>query len=292
MLPRGLVRFPPCLRLVMAPANYSGSLEPKHAGEMLAKVRRAGVSRHFTDADRERAFALHSKALAAHDAALGKLMAHVRMIGRDVDTTLIVTGDVGVDAAAHAPFLEEDSLDETALAVPLVVRVPGTPTRPRVAAPTSSVDVARTALDALGLVPPPQLRGESIWPMAQRAAAPGAERPRLATTTTRFAARWGPFVLSGTRDRETKLCSLALEPTCVSDVRSTHPLAAEMLHAAVFDELFVQRRGGEGGGAGIAGAAGAAAPAAAPANVAPAVLGPTKVTPDAPTLVGLRAWGR
>ncbi len=251
----------------IGPVGYAGSLDPKHAGEMLAKVRRNGPSRLFTDADRERAFALHNKSVLAHDAALGRLVAHVKTIGREGDTTWIVTGDVGIDAAAHAPFLEDDTLDENALAVPLVIRAPGKQAHPaRVSSPTASVDLARTALEALGLAPPPQLRGESLWSIAQRGAH-GPERPRIATTRTRFSARWSGFVLAGTRDREGKLCNLSLEPDCVSDVRATHPLAAEVLHALVFDEL-----GGAGGDAALIGVG-------------------ARIAPDAPTAAALRAWG-
>ena len=253
----------------LGPAGYAGSLDPKHAGEMLAKVRRNGPSRLFTDADRERAFALHNKSVLAHDAALGRLVAHVKKIGREADTTWIVTGDVGIDAAAHAPFLEDDTLDENALAVPLIVKAGGkTPLdghNAHVSSPTASVDLARTALEALGLAPPPQLRGDSLWSIAQRGAR-GPERPRIATTATRFSARWSWFVLAGTRDREGKLCNLSLEADCMSDVRATHPLAAEVLHALVFDEL-------GGGGPDAASAA------------------PTRVTPDAPSAAALRAWG-
>jgi arylsulfatase A-like enzyme len=220
----------------LPPANYAGSMDAKHAGEVLAKVRKQASTKLFTDADRERAFALHGRALAAHDVALGKLVAHVRAIGRDVDTTWIVTGDVGVDAAAHAPFLDEDVLDESVLSVPLVVRAPGPPIRARVASPTTSVDLARTVLEALDLAPPPQLRGDSLWTVAQRdVQAP--ERARIATTTSRFSARWSGFVLVGTRDREGKLCNLSLEPECVSDVRATHPLAAEIMHGLAFEDL-------------------------------------------------------
>jgi arylsulfatase A-like enzyme len=251
----------------LAPAGYSGSLDAKHAGEMLAKVRRSTASKLFTDADRERAFALHNKAVLAHDAALGKLVAHVRSIGRESDTTWIVTGDVGIDAAAHAPFLEDDALEENALAVPLVVRAPGPPNRARVTSPTSSVDLARTMLEALALEPPPQLRGDSLWAIAQRGAQ-GAERPRIATTTTRFSARWSGFVLSGTRDHENKLCNLSLEPDCISDVRATHPLAAEILHALVFDDL---------------------TPGLDPKK--PLTLPTHPAPPDAPTAAALRAWG-
>jgi arylsulfatase A-like enzyme len=232
---------------------------------MLAKVRRSGgASKLFTDADRERAFALHTKAILAQDAALGRLVAHVRSIGRDPDTTWIVTGDVGIDTGSlHAPFLEEDALDENALAVPLVIRAPGPPPRARVASPTTSVDLARTVLETLGLAPPPSMRGESLWTVAQRGAQ-GPSRPLIATTTTRLSARWSTFVLAGAREREGKLCNLSLEPDCVSDVRATHPLAAEIMHALVFDEL-----------------------GRVPANAAP----PAHPAQDAAIAAGLRAWG-
>jgi hypothetical protein len=272
----------------LPPAGYVGSLDPKHAGEVLAKVKKAGAgSRLFTDADRERAFALHSRSLVANDTALGKLVQHVKALGREGDTTWIVTGDVGVDASSHAPFLEDEVLDEATLAVPLVVRAPGTPARARVSSPTASLDLARTALEALGLPPPPQLRGESLWAIAQRGTQ-GPERSRVATTTARFSARWAGFVLAGTRGREGKLCNLSLEADCVSDVRATHPLAAEMMHALVFDELGSARAGAgaEGPGRGPSAPLSSALPDAVSA---PPV---AHATPSDPaTAAALRAWG-
>jgi arylsulfatase A-like enzyme len=247
----------------LPPANYAGSLEPKRAGEGLAKAKRGG-SRMLADADRERAFALHAKAVAAHDAALGKLAAHLRALGREKDTAWIVTSDVGVDAGAHVPFLEEDALDEGALALPLVVRLPGAELERRVATATSALDVTRTVLEALALRPPAQLRGAPLWTTASRGAHV-SERPLLATTGTRFSARWAGFALVGVRDRELKLCNLLLDPDCVSDVRPTHPLAAEILHAMVFDELVTGK------------------PPPPPT---------ARVIPDAPTTAALKAWGR
>ena len=214
----------------LPPTGYTGSLDPKRGGELLSKARR---TRSFADADRERAFALHKRAVIAHDAALGRLVAHVKSLGRDADTTFIVTGDVGVDNAAHVPFLEDDVLDEPALAVPLVIREPGTGPRANVSAVTSGVDVARTALEALGLDALPSMRGTSLWTTAQR---PDEARASLASTSDRFSVRWAGFVTSGVRERETKVCNLSLEADCVSDVRATHPLAAEILHALIYAE--------------------------------------------------------
>ncbi len=257
----------------LPPQNYQGSLEPKHAGEALAKARKAG-GRSFADPDRERAFALHGKALAAHDAALGALVARIRTMGRDKDTVLLVTGDVGVDAAARVPFLEDDSLEEGALAIPLVVRGIGERPRERVSAATSGVDIARTVLDSFGLPPPPRLRGESLWAIAAQKR-PTVERPLVAATTTRFSARWSAFAVVGVREREVKVCNLSLDPDCVSDVRPSHPLAAEALHSLAWNELV--EKTGRGAREGR------------PAAPEPPL---GRVTADGPTSAALKVWGR
>jgi arylsulfatase A-like enzyme len=261
----------------LPPANYAGSLDPQHSGEALAKARKVGGGRHFADPDRERAFALHGKALVAHDAALGALVGRIRTLGRERDTVFIVTADIGVDAAAHVPFLEEESLEEGALAVPLVLRALTKPARERVTTPTSGVDVARTVLDAFGLPPPPQLRGESLWAIAggKRIV---VDRPLIAATTTRFSARWGSFAVVGAREREVKVCNLSLDPDCVSDVRPSHPLAAEALHSLAWTELVAKKAADR-----------RSATPSHPGEPAPA---PPRATADGPTSAALRAWGR
>jgi arylsulfatase A-like enzyme len=267
----------------LPPTGYAGSLEPKHAGEALAKARKAAGARVFTDPDRERAFALHEKALVAHDTALGALVARVRTMGRDKDTVWIVTSDIGIDAAAHVPFLEEESLEEGALAVPLIMRAPGKGPRERVTTATSVIDVSRTILEALGLPPPPHLRGESLWKVAADKKAK-AERPLIAATTTRFSARWGTFAVVGAREREVKVCNLSLDPDCVSDVRPSHALAAEALHALAWTELVKKPEPSRGA---------PADPAAIPPMTSPMPnASATRVTPDGPTSAALRAWGR
>ena len=262
----------------LPPQGYQGSLEPRHAGEALAKARKAG-GRSFADPDRERAFALHAKALTAHDDALGALIGRVRTLGREKDTVWIVTGDVGVDAAARVPFLEDDSLEEGALAIPLVLRGIGQPPRERVTAATSGVDIARTVLESFGLPPPPRLRGESLWASAGEKK-PVGERPLVAATTTRFSARWGAFAVVGARGREVKVCNLALDPDCVSDVRPSHPLAAEALRSLAWNELVVK-------GANGARSDKTDKPAAAPTEAAPA-----RAAADGPTSAALKVWGR
>ncbi|MDP9002678.1 MAG: sulfatase-like hydrolase/transferase, partial [Myxococcota bacterium] len=221
---------------VMPPAGYFGILEPHRAAEALTKAH--GRPGHFKEEDRVRAWALYDRAIDTHDEGLGRLLSAVRAAGRDDDTAVIVTGDVGASENPPVPFVDSDTLDEPFLATPLVVRWPHADALSgrRADAPTSPEDLARTMVGALGLVPPPAFGGVNLARVAQGGLVP-AERPLAATHAGRFAVRWGPFVLVGSRQRETRMCDLSLDPTCVADVRATSPLALEPLHRWTMDAL-------------------------------------------------------
>ncbi len=222
----------------LPPQNYTGGLDPKHAGELLAKAKRVPPVIRYTDGDRERAAALHTLAVQAHDAALGRLLSALRLNGQDESTTVIVTGDVAADEGAHVPFAESDALDEGTLATFLVVRPHAAlPLKAgRVTAPSESMHVASTVLDAFGLRAPRNYRWPSLFELAESRDRADST-PRVAVASQRFSARFGDFVLSGAGERATRLCDLALEPACTTDVRATHPLATETLHRRLFDEL-------------------------------------------------------
>ena len=213
----------------MPPEGYLGIVEPARAGEMLAKSRKHPG--RFKDEDRVRAWALYDRAIDAHDAALGRLLAGLRAAGREEDTLVVVTSDAAPTAGPPLPFVDTETLDEPQLATPLVVRWPGADALAgrHVDAPSSPVDLARTALGALGLAPPAAFGGVDLAALARGALVP-AQRPMTATRGGRFSVRWGPFVLLGARERETRMCDLSLDAACVADVRATTPLALEPLH--------------------------------------------------------------
>ncbi|MDP9035909.1 MAG: sulfatase-like hydrolase/transferase, partial [Myxococcota bacterium] len=217
----------------LPPHGYFGMIEPRRAAEALAKARRRGG--RFKEEDGVRAWALYDHAIDAEDEALGTLLGALRAIGREDDTLIIVTGDVGTNEAPPVPFVETKALDEPLLATPLVVRFPpsplgSTPTEAlsgkRVDAPSSTVDLARTVLAALDLMPPASFEGVDLSRLAQGAVMP-PERPLMATNGDRFAVRWGSYVLQGAHHRELRMCDLSLDPTCVADIRGTSPLALE-----------------------------------------------------------------
>jgi arylsulfatase A-like enzyme len=220
----------------MPPEGYFGMVEPRRAAEGLAKARKHPG--RFKEDDRVRVWALYDHAVDAHDAALGKLLAALRAAGCDDDTAVVVTGDVAASEGPPVPFVDVDTLEEPLLATPLVIRWPTVDALAgrRIEAPSSPVDLGRTVLAALGLSPPPAFQGVDLAQVAQGALVP-AERPLAATRGGRFAVRWGPFVLLGVRDRETRMCDLSLDPTCVADLRATSPLALESIHRWAIDNL-------------------------------------------------------
>jgi arylsulfatase A-like enzyme len=220
----------------MPPPGYFGILEPHRAAEVLTKARKRPV--HFKEEDRVRAWALYDRAIDAHDAALGHLLAAVRTASREGDTAIIVTGDVAASESPPVPFVDTDTLDEPLLATPLVVRWPHADALSgrSVDAPSGPEDLARTVLAALALAPPPTFQGMDLAQIARGELVP-AQRPLAATHGRRFAVRWGPFVLVGVNEHETRMCDLSLDPTCVADVRATSPLALEPLHRWTFDTL-------------------------------------------------------
>jgi arylsulfatase A-like enzyme len=212
----------------MAPDGYLGIVEPRRAAEAIAKVRKHPA--RFKEDDRARSWALYDHAVDAHDAALGRLMAALRAAGRDDDTAVVVTSDVAASEGPPVPFTDPDTLDEPLLSLPLVVRWPRATALAgrRVEAPSSSVDVARTLLAALGLPPPAAFQGVDLAALATGAVVPG-ERPLLATRQGRFSVRWGSYVLTGARQRETRMCDLSLDSACIADVRATSPIALEAM---------------------------------------------------------------
>jgi hypothetical protein len=221
----------------LEPQNYTGGLDARHAAELLARASASPGSLRFGDADRARAWAMYDLAIAAHDAAIGRLETAVEAAGRRSDTALVVTGDVGVDETARVPFAQTGSVAEDSLWTPLVVDLPGGEyAGTRVATPTAGQDLARTILGALGLSAPVGFGGIDLIDLAA-GRLPTFARPLMATLGDRFALRWGTLVDDGVRDRETRLCDLSLEPACVSDVRASYPLAASILHSATFDML-------------------------------------------------------
>lgn len=214
-----------------APPDYTGLIEPRGAAQKIARFRRAKRARVMNEADRQRVRALEQIALTGQDRALGALVASLRSTGLWDSTLLLVTGDVssGVDEL----FADGVDLKEPALTLPLYAHFPAnTGAGRRVAEPTEMVDLARTALAALGLPAPPRFQGRDLARVAADLDV-ASLAPQVAVLDERYSARWADLVLSGKYPKPPALCDLALDATCAFNRRDAMPIAAGAIFRGV-----------------------------------------------------------
>ncbi|MGK4008443.1 sulfatase-like hydrolase/transferase [Sorangium sp. So ce1036] len=212
----------------LKPADYAGPIEPRRAAQILAKLRNRRRSVLSPD-DRDRIRDLSNIALAGQDRAIGNLIGMLKAAGLWDETLFIVTGDLSSGRSDGALYAEGLDLQEPFLALPLYVHFPGDLyAGQRVAAPTEIIDVARTAVAALGLSFARKPLGKDLAAVAS--GLEGVERdPQVAALGDRYSTRWGNLVLSGRLGVPPFLCDLDVDPTCAFNRRDVMPLAAMAL---------------------------------------------------------------
>ncbi len=207
-----------------APHDYGGPIEPRKAPQTLARMRRSKRAKIVTEADRQRVRALETIGLVGQDRALGALVAALKAAGLWDATLLVVTGDVG--SGAGDLFGDGQDLKEPVLTLPLYVHFPGgLAAGRRLSEPTEVVDLARTSLVALGLVPPKQTLGRDLARLAADVDV-AADAPQVAILDNRYSARWGDLVLTGTYPSPPALCDLGVDTTCAFNRLAAMPISA------------------------------------------------------------------
>jgi arylsulfatase A-like enzyme len=219
----------------LAPFDYSGPMEPRRAGQIIARGRAKHARFRLNENDRARMWALYELALAGQDHAIGAFVEGLKRVSLWNQTLFVVTGDVSVPADSRAPFGDGEELGEELLSLPLVVHFPGNALAgTTVAVPTSIVDISRSALDALHLPVPEGFEGMDLFAVAS-GATPAGGRPLFATLGPRYSLRLGDLVLSGSDGKAPSLCDTAADATCESDRAEKMPRAAALLFRMAYD---------------------------------------------------------
>jgi arylsulfatase A-like enzyme len=110
------------------------------------------------------------------DEMVGRVLSRLAELGLSDRTIVVFTSEHGELMGAHRLMFKSLMYEESA-GVPLVLAAPGLPgAGRRVRAPVSTVDLAPTLLDLMGVSVPPGLQGESWGPLL-RAGGPWPERP-------------------------------------------------------------------------------------------------------------------
>ena len=106
--------------------------------------------------------ALYDGELAFTDAQLGRLLAHLRELGLDERTLVVVTADHGEEFLDHGGVEHGHTLYQELLAVPLVLAGPGIPRGAVVEEPAAGIDLTPTVLALLDMEVPPDCAGVDL----------------------------------------------------------------------------------------------------------------------------------
>ncbi len=220
----------------LKPDEYSGILDPRRGGIMLAalRARRTRVAHHLQEEDWVRLHSLQDAALAKQDVVIGQLVALLKKKGAWEQSLIVIAGDVSAGDPPESPYDPQGTLGEDRLAVPLVIKFPGGELAGRdVPLPVSAPDVSATILSSLGIPVPEALEGNDLYAAAEGSVAV-VTPPLIASAAGRYSTRLGSWLLRGELGKTPSLCAVDLDPACVNDVFDDKPYAARALWLATF----------------------------------------------------------
>ena len=158
-------------------------------------------------------FARYLREMQLCDRALGRLIDELKARGLWERTVLVVTADHGEALGEHGIPHHGQGLYDVLVRVPLIVSVPGIPAR-SVSAPVTTLDIAPTLLDLLGLPTPGEYMGQSLVGFL-RGETPRLERP-IALDETRMRMRGlllGPYkVIDDKKKHVVEIYDLSRDP--------------------------------------------------------------------------------
>lgn len=182
----------------------------------------------------------------AVDAALEALLKPILDGPRGADTLVVLTSDHGESLGEHGESTHGIFAYDSTLHVPLIVRLPGVSGRV-VKAPVRHVDIVPTVLDALGVAPPPELAGRSLWPLALGAAASPGFGSYFEALSPSLNQGWAP--LRGLFDGRFKYIDLPLpelydvqgDPKELQNLAASEPSRLDSLRSALAREREADR---------------------------------------------------
>ena len=222
---------------------------------------------HLQEDDWVRLHALQDAALAKQDSGMEQLVTLLKKKGAWDQALIAFAGDVSAGEPPDIPYGPQGSLDESRLAVPLVVKFPGGDLSGRdVPLPVSAPDVSATILTSLGIPVPEYFEGSDLYAAAHGGVSV-VTPPLVATAAGRYSTRLGSWLLRGELGKTPTLCAVDLDPACVNDVFDERPYAARALWLSTFRAESASLHAGE-----------------RPKEKVPAVLDPE-------TIAALTVWG-
>jgi len=110
---------------------------------------------------------LYAGEIAYTDHCIGLMLDRLRQLHLYHSTLIIVTGDHGEMLGEHAEDTHGYFIYQSALKVPLIVKLPGKNKPRKIAEPVGLIDIFPTVLGRLNITPPPNLQGQDLSPWLQ-----------------------------------------------------------------------------------------------------------------------------
>ncbi len=110
---------------------------------------------------RERHIAAYDSEIAFADRHVGKIVEKLKEEGLYDDTIFVITSDHGEAFNEHGFYFHGQTLYNTVMNVPMIIRVPGWFPR-QVEGPVSIIDIAPTVLDLMGVTIPQEFEGVNL----------------------------------------------------------------------------------------------------------------------------------
>ncbi len=166
----------------------------------------------------------YDECVAYADHEIGNLLAELERLGYMSNTVIIITSDHGESLGAGARFPHGTSLDEEIVRIPLLIYLPWAPAKHRrVKEVVSLVDLAPTIADLIGLSPPPDFAGRSLFrPRTKYRPSYALGERNIAEQSVEWFIREGPWKLRIEGD-STKLSYITKDPTASKDVSDQFP---------------------------------------------------------------------
>jgi arylsulfatase A-like enzyme len=164
---------------------------------------------------------LYDNSLAYVDAQLARLVAALQRSHRWDSTLVVLTGDHGEAFYEHGFGAHASALYREVTRVPLIFRVPGAAAA-RDSLPASTIDIAPTVIDMLGLPPHPSFQGVDLHDVDTRRTRPVFTLSQA--LADQVAVEAGPWVLiDDLRGGTQQLYDVRADPLETDDVADSHP---------------------------------------------------------------------
>ncbi|MEZ4325884.1 MAG: sulfatase [Polyangiales bacterium] len=142
---------------------YTGQIRNRSTGDLLGRAKQNPPRVVFTEEDKLRLAALHDAEISYHDHHLARFLARIERLGLNENTLFVITSDHGEEFEEHGSWGHGHSVYQELLHVPLMIRWPGVaPAGTRIPDVVTTMDIAPTMLEALGMPSPPDFEGRSL----------------------------------------------------------------------------------------------------------------------------------